>query len=34
VSVPDALLKKTSELATWFEKSYLYTKTLKPKAGK
>ena len=34
VLVPDALLKKTSELATWFEKSYQHTKTLKPKSGK
>ena len=31
VVVPEALLKKTSELATYFERSYRYVKTLKPK---
>jgi len=32
--VPDALLKKTSELAKWLEVSYSYAQTLKPKATK
>jgi hypothetical protein len=32
VVVPDELLRKTKELATYFERSYAYVKTLKPKA--
>ena len=32
--VPDALLKKTSELKKYFDISYEYVKTLKPKATK
>ena len=32
VVVPDALLKKTSELQKYVEASYRYVKTLKPKA--
>jgi len=31
VVVPDSLLKKTSELKTYFDISYEYAKTLKPK---
>ena len=31
VVVPEALLKKTSELAKYFDRSYRYVKTLKPK---
>jgi predicted DNA-binding protein (MmcQ/YjbR family) len=31
VVVPDSLLQKTSELRKYFEKSYEYVKTLKPK---
>ena len=34
VVVPDALLKKTPELARWLEISYAYAETLKPKATK
>ena len=34
VTVPDDLLKKTKELKKWFEISYAYVKTLKPKATK
>ena len=34
VVVPDSLLKKTSELAKFFARSYDYVKTLKPKPGK
>jgi TfoX/Sxy family transcriptional regulator of competence genes len=33
VAVPDALLKKTKELQKYFELSYAYAKTLKPKAA-
>ena len=32
--VPDALLKKTKELKKYFDISYEYVKTLKPKATK
>jgi len=32
VTVPDALLKKTSELKKYLEQSYEYARTLKPKA--
>ena len=32
--VPDALLKKTKELKKYFDTSYEYVKTLKPKATK
>jgi hypothetical protein len=31
VTVPDALLKKTKELAPWLDVSYEYARTLKPK---
>ncbi len=31
VAVPDALLKKTKELQKYFDLSYAYAKTLKPK---
>src|SRR5262245_34684663 len=31
VVVPDSLLKKTSELKTYFDLSFAYAKTLKPK---
>lgn len=34
VAVPDALLKKTKELAKYFDVSYAYAQTLKPKATK
>jgi TfoX/Sxy family transcriptional regulator of competence genes len=34
VTVPDDLLSKTKELKKWFEISYVYVKTLKPKATK
>jgi len=34
VTVPDSLLKKTSELKPYFDLSYEYAKTLKPKATK
>ena len=34
VTVPDTLLKKTAELKLYFELSYEYTSTLKPKATK
>jgi hypothetical protein len=34
VTVPDALLKKTGELKKYFELSYRYAQTLKPKATK
>ncbi|MGB9232988.1 MAG: TfoX/Sxy family protein [Terriglobales bacterium] len=34
VVVPDALLKKTPELARWLGISYAYAQTLKPKATK
>jgi TfoX/Sxy family transcriptional regulator of competence genes len=34
VTVPDDLLKKTKELKRWFEESYAYAQTLKPKATK
>ncbi len=34
VAVPDALLKKTSELAKYLDLSYEYAKTLKPKPSK
>ena len=34
VTVPDALLKKTRELQKYFDLSYEYVKTLKPKATK
>jgi len=33
VEVPDALLKKTQELSTYFTMSYNYVRTLKPKAA-
>lgn len=32
--VPDALLKKTTELRTYFDQSYAYVGTLKPKPTK
>ena len=32
VEVPDALLKKTAELKPFFEMSYAYVRSLKPKA--
>jgi TfoX/Sxy family transcriptional regulator of competence genes len=32
--VPDALLKKTAELKTWFVSSYAYVASLKPKPTK
>ncbi|HYK52676.1 MAG TPA: hypothetical protein VEV38_04020 [Candidatus Eremiobacteraceae bacterium] len=34
VVVPEALLKKTTELAKYFDLSYKYVKTLKPKPAK
>ena len=34
VAVPDAMLKKTKELQKYFELSYAYAKTLKPKSSK
>src|ERR1700761_836011 len=34
VTVPDSLLKKTTELKLYFDLSYEYAKTLKPKATK
>jgi hypothetical protein len=34
VAVPDALLKKTKELAKYLDLSYEYVKTLKPKPSK
>jgi len=34
VTVPDDLLQKTKELNKWFDISYTYVKTLKPKATK
>src|SRR5262245_44161531 len=34
VSVPDQLLKKTQELKPYFEQSFEYVKSLKPKATK
>jgi hypothetical protein len=34
VTVPDALLAKTKELKPYFEMSYEYAKTLKPKPAK
>lgn len=34
VEVPDALLKKTAELRKYFELSFAYTGSLKPKATK
>jgi TfoX/Sxy family transcriptional regulator of competence genes len=34
VAVPDALLKKTAELARYLDLSYEYAKTLKPKPAK
>lgn len=34
VEVPDALLRKTSELKKYFARSYAYVSTLKPKATK
>ena len=34
VEVPDALLKKTTELQKIFDKSYEYAQSLKPKATK
>jgi len=34
VAVPDMLLKKTTELERYFEISYEYAKTLKPKPTK
>jgi hypothetical protein len=33
VVVPDALLKKTAELSTYFDSSYRHVQTLKPKAS-
>ena len=34
VAVPDSLLKNTKELGEYFDASYAYAKTLKPKATK
>ena len=34
VTVPDALLRNTTELRTYFELSYRYVRTLKPKPSK
>lgn len=34
VTVPDDLLNKMKELKKWFDISYVYVKTLKPKATK
>ena len=34
VTVPDDILKKTKELMKWFEISYEYVRTLKPKTTK
>jgi hypothetical protein len=34
VTVPDSLLKKTKELAPYFELSFQYVQTLKPKPSK
>jgi len=34
VTVPDALLEQTAELKPWFDKSYEYVSTMKPKASK
>jgi len=34
VVVPDALLEKTAELKPWFDQSFEYVSTLKPKPGK
>jgi TfoX/Sxy family transcriptional regulator of competence genes len=34
VAVPDGMLKKTTELQKYFELSYAYAKTLKPKPSK
>jgi TfoX/Sxy family transcriptional regulator of competence genes len=34
VTVPDSLLKKTKELAQYFELSFQYAQTLKPKPSK
>jgi TfoX/Sxy family transcriptional regulator of competence genes len=34
VAVPDAMLQKTKELQKYFELSYAYAKTLKPKPSK
>ena len=34
VTVPDPLLEKTKELAKYFELSFRYVQTLKPKPGK
>ena len=34
VEVPDALLKKTSELRKYFDLSFAYASSLKPKATK
>jgi hypothetical protein len=34
VMVPDDLLEQTAALMPWFEKSYVYASTLKPKATK
>jgi hypothetical protein len=34
VAVPDALLKKTGELAKYLDMSYEYARTLKPKGSK
>ena len=34
VTVPDNLLEQTSELKPWFDKSYAYVSSMKPKASK
>jgi hypothetical protein len=34
VTVPDALLEQTAELKPWFDKSFEYVSTMKPKASK
>jgi len=34
VTVPDSLLEQTSDLKPWFEKSYTYVSSLKPKPAK
>lgn len=34
VEVPDGLLKKTQELGKYFDQSYAYVNSLKPKATK
>ena len=34
VTIPDSLLERTAELQPWFERSFEYAKTLKPKPTK